>query len=141
MFHVADPTERLLPVLFRFRHEPLDARIDLASQLGYFLRHPLETAESTTFLCNCVRGHHAKDLAVVAARGPPLPPDLKCRLAGVVLHFFGANAAGFYREGYDSRVVAPPPEAGSASRAAQPASLHTPTMCLVERERIVVVLA
>lgn len=37
----------------------------------------------------------------------------------VVLHLFGANAAGFYREGYDSIVVAPPPEAGSVSRAAR----------------------
>lgn len=37
----------------------------------------------------------------------------------VVLHLFGANVAGFYHEDYDPIVVAPPPEAGSASRAAR----------------------
>ncbi|MGF1614041.1 MAG: hypothetical protein ACFCVA_09070 [Gammaproteobacteria bacterium] len=37
----------------------------------------------------------------------------------VVLHLFGANVAGFYREGDDSIAVTPPPEAGSASRAAR----------------------
>lgn len=38
---------------------------------------------------------------------------------GVALHFFGANVAGIYCEAYDFIVVAPPPEAGSASRAAR----------------------
>jgi hypothetical protein len=159
VFHVADPTQQLLPALFR--HGSAEDRISFASHLGYFLRqmqptakqelwdrwllhywqerqqavpaaldeaeirkmlewlphlgdsfpvavllavrsptirirhshllfelrendlvtrYPTETAELLIYLCNCVIDYQAADLGTVAARLPPLAPDLKRRL-------------------------------------------------------------
>ncbi len=158
-FHVADPTQQLLPTLFQ--HGSAEARITFASHLGYFLRqmqqetkqqlwdrwlfrywqerqqgvpaslhdaeilamlnwlphlgdlfpiaaslmvcsppiridqsrllydlrkselvmrYPAETAELLIYLCNCVGGYLAGELASVAARLPALAPDIRSRL-------------------------------------------------------------
>ncbi len=43
--------------------------------------YPSETAELLIYLCNCVVGYHAPDLARVAGRLPDLAPELRLRLA------------------------------------------------------------
>lgn len=159
VFHVADPTQQLLPALFQ--HGSAEDRVSFASHLGYFLRqmqptakqqlwdgwlhrywqdrlqavpaaldeaeiramlewlpdlgdsfpaavslavhspviriehshilydlreselvtrYPTETAELLIYLCNCVVGYHAADMATVSARLPALAPDLRHRL-------------------------------------------------------------
>lgn len=159
VFHVADPTQQLLPALFQYGSA--EDRISFASHLGYFLRqmqptakqqlwdrwlcrywqerlqavpaaldeaeirkmlewlphlgdsfpeavslavrspairiehshslydlrendlvtrYPTETAELLIYLCNCVVGYHATNMAVVSARLPALAPNLRQRL-------------------------------------------------------------
>lgn len=170
VFHVADPTQQVLPALFR--HGSLEDRIGFASQLGHFLRqmpsdakqqlcdrwlfrywqdrqqavpaelaeaeiremlgwlphlgdsfpvavslairspairiehsfllyelresdlvvrYPAEAAELLIYLSNCILDYHVADLGTVAARLPPLAPELKRRLDEGLARV-GANA-------------------------------------------------
>ncbi len=55
-------------------------------------RYPTETAELLIYLCNCEVGYHAADMGTVAARLPPLAPDLTRRLEEGLARV-GASAA------------------------------------------------